>query len=144
MPLEAADADDGPGPASAPPFVCSLLMLVVGWMDWWLGDVELGPLTRVGSGSSGGRQWEAVRWTWQLAGVQLFELDILRLPTTHSQPMPLFRAASGVVIRCFRSVEKVADAITGAAGPVFIFLAWVLTGLGGLVFCESVYGLRAA
>lgn len=51
--------------------------------------------------------------------------------------MPLIRAASGVVIRCFRSVEHVADAITGAAGPVFIAFAWILTTAGGFVFCES-------
>ncbi len=51
--------------------------------------------------------------------------------------MPVIRAASGVVIRCFRCFEGVADYVTGAAGPVFIVLAWVLTGVGGLVFCES-------
>lgn len=51
--------------------------------------------------------------------------------------MPIFRAASGLVIRCFKRVEHVADAITGAAGPVFIALAWILTAAGGIVFCES-------
>ncbi|BEJ18028.1 hypothetical protein CspHIS471_0703050 [Cutaneotrichosporon sp. HIS471] len=52
--------------------------------------------------------------------------------------MSLIRTASGVVIRCFRCFEGVADYITGAAGPVFIGLAWVLTSVGGFVFFDVV------
>ena len=51
--------------------------------------------------------------------------------------MTVFRACSGLVIRCFKRVEHAADWLTGAAGPVFIFLCWTLTGLGGLSFCKS-------
>lgn len=49
--------------------------------------------------------------------------------------MTVFRACSGLVIRCFKRVEHAADWMTGAAGPVFIFLCWMLTVLGGLSFC---------
>lgn len=50
--------------------------------------------------------------------------------------MPLMRYASAIVIRCFRKVEKCADAVTGAAGPVFVALAWILTIFCGLAFCK--------
>ncbi|KAL1405134.1 hypothetical protein Q8F55_008757 [Vanrija albida] len=52
--------------------------------------------------------------------------------------MPLMRGASAVVIRCFRRLEKCADAATGAAGPVFVALAWVLTVFCGLAFFDVV------
>jgi palmitoyltransferase len=50
--------------------------------------------------------------------------------------MALMRSASACVIRCFKNVEHVADVLTGAAGPVFIALAWALTGTIGFSFCE--------
>lgn len=53
----------------------------------------------------------------------------------------MLRSASAVVIRCFRKVEHVADYVTGAAGPVFVALAWLLTGVGGLAFCEETGSL---
>jgi palmitoyltransferase len=52
---------------------------------------------------------------------------------------PLLRSCSGLVIRCFKHVEAFADWITGAAGPVFVFLCWSLIGLGGFVFCERFH-----
>ncbi|GFZ43290.1 hypothetical protein JCM24511_01009 [Saitozyma sp. JCM 24511] len=51
---------------------------------------------------------------------------------------PLLRSCSGLVIRCFKHVEAFADWITGAAGPVFVFLCWSLIGLGGFVFFDVV------
>jgi hypothetical protein len=50
--------------------------------------------------------------------------------------MPVFRNCSTLVIRCFKRVEHFADWITGAAGPVFVFLAWTLIIAGGFVYCE--------
>lgn len=51
----------------------------------------------------------------------------------------LFRGCSALVIRCFKRVEHFADWLTGAAGPVFVFLCWSLIILGGLAFCTSAY-----
>lgn len=48
----------------------------------------------------------------------------------------MLRVASAVVIRCFKHVEHAADYMTGAAGPLFIALAWLLTVTGGLAFCK--------
>lgn len=50
--------------------------------------------------------------------------------------MSAIRATSALVIRCFRRVEHAADWLTGAAGPVFIALAWILTVFIGFAFCE--------
>lgn len=50
--------------------------------------------------------------------------------------MSLIHNCSGVVIRCFKHVEHFADWLTGAAGPVFVFLCWLLIGSGGVLFCE--------
>lgn len=46
------------------------------------------------------------------------------------------RGPSALVIRCFKRLEHAADRLTGAAGPVFIGLAWILTILGGFAFCK--------
>ncbi|WWD19997.1 hypothetical protein CI109_104470 [Kwoniella shandongensis] len=53
-------------------------------------------------------------------------------------PLPPMKYASVLVIRCFKKVEHFADWITGAAGPVFVFLCWVLIGSGGLLFFDVV------
>lgn len=50
--------------------------------------------------------------------------------------MSLIHNCSGVVIRCFKHVEHFADWLTGAAGPVFVFLCWLLIGSGGALFCK--------
>lgn len=49
--------------------------------------------------------------------------------------MPLIRSTSGIVIRCFKSVEAFADWLTGAAGFWFVCLCWALTAVGGFAFC---------
>jgi palmitoyltransferase len=51
--------------------------------------------------------------------------------------MPLLRGCSTLVIRCFKRVEHFADWITGAAGPWFVGLCWLLIGLSGIGFCMS-------
>ncbi|KAL7423685.1 hypothetical protein Q5752_001267 [Cryptotrichosporon argae] len=63
---------------------------------------------------------------------------MLPLDKTHYGPMRPLRGCSALVIRCFRRVEAFADAVTGAAGPVFVALCWVLIGSGGLVFFDVV------
>ena len=40
------------------------------------------------------------------------------------------------VFRCFKTVERIGDRITGAAGPVFVALAVVLLSIGAFCFCE--------
>lgn len=50
--------------------------------------------------------------------------------------MALFRGCSSLVIRCFKRVEALADWVTGAAGPWFVGLCWVLIVAGGVFFCE--------
>ena len=40
------------------------------------------------------------------------------------------------VFKCFKWVERAGDALTGAAGPVFVFLAVVLLSAGAFCFCE--------
>ncbi|ORX35428.1 DHHC palmitoyltransferase-domain-containing protein [Kockovaella imperatae] len=52
--------------------------------------------------------------------------------------MPVLRGCSALVIRCFKRVEHAADWLTGAAGPVFIFLCWVLISLGGFAFFDVI------
>ncbi|XAO25425.1 hypothetical protein I312_104248 [Cryptococcus bacillisporus CA1280] len=52
--------------------------------------------------------------------------------------MSLIHNCSGVVIRCFKHVEHFADWLTGAAGPVFVFLCWLLIGSGGVLFFDVV------
>nr|ODN95433.1 vacuolar protein [Cryptococcus depauperatus CBS 7855] len=52
--------------------------------------------------------------------------------------IPLIRTCSSLVIRCFRGVEHFADWVTGAAGPVFVFLCWVLIGSGGFFFFDVI------
>lgn len=54
-----------------------------------------------------------------------------------AQLMPLIRGCSALVIRCFKRVEQFADWLTGAAGPVFVFLCWTLILSGGIAFCQS-------
>lgn len=53
--------------------------------------------------------------------------------------MPLIRNSGTLVIRCFKSVEHCADRLTGAAGPVFVAICWVLIVLGGISFGENVH-----
>ncbi|WWC93157.1 uncharacterized protein L201_008124 [Kwoniella dendrophila CBS 6074] len=52
--------------------------------------------------------------------------------------MPLIQNLSGVVIRCFKSVEHCADWMTGAAGPVFVFMCWSLILSGGFIYFDVV------
>ena len=40
------------------------------------------------------------------------------------------------VFRCFRWLERAGDALTGAAGPVFVTLGVVLLSMGAVCFCE--------
>ncbi|KAH9924107.1 DHHC palmitoyltransferase-domain-containing protein [Amylocystis lapponica] len=42
------------------------------------------------------------------------------------------------VFRCFKWLERVGDRVTGAAGPVFVFLAVVLLSLGAVCFFEVI------
>lgn len=42
------------------------------------------------------------------------------------------------VFRCFKRVERAGDALTGAAGPVFVLLAVVLLSVGAFCFFEIV------
>ncbi|EJU06410.1 zf-DHHC-domain-containing protein [Dacryopinax primogenitus] len=48
------------------------------------------------------------------------------------------RSASKLVFRCFKSMEKAGDWLTGAAGPVFISFAWVLMSGGAVVFFGTI------
>ncbi|KAK4683773.1 hypothetical protein P7C73_g6455, partial [Tremellales sp. Uapishka_1] len=50
----------------------------------------------------------------------------------------IFTNCSNLVIRCFKRVEHFADWLTGAAGPVFVFLCWTLIILGGVSFSDAV------
>ncbi|KIJ52373.1 hypothetical protein M422DRAFT_25993 [Sphaerobolus stellatus SS14] len=43
-----------------------------------------------------------------------------------------------VVFRCFKCLERAADRITGAAGPFFITIAYVLLSIGTFAFFEIV------
>nr|XP_019009035.1 vacuolar protein [Kwoniella pini CBS 10737]OCF47816.1 vacuolar protein [Kwoniella pini CBS 10737] len=52
--------------------------------------------------------------------------------------MPLIHGLSGVVIRCFKKVETAADWMTGAAGPVFVFMCWSLILSGGFIYFDVV------
>ena len=40
------------------------------------------------------------------------------------------------VFRCCKWLEQAGDALTGAAGPVFVALAVVLLSVGAVCFCE--------
>ena len=40
------------------------------------------------------------------------------------------------VFRCFKKLERAGDALTGAAGPLFVFLAVLLLSIGAFCFCE--------
>ncbi|KAI0789970.1 zf-DHHC-domain-containing protein [Abortiporus biennis] len=42
------------------------------------------------------------------------------------------------VFRCFKYMERAGDKITGAAGPLFVFLAWVLLSLGAVSFFNVI------
>ncbi|TBU24439.1 DHHC palmitoyltransferase-domain-containing protein [Dichomitus squalens] len=42
------------------------------------------------------------------------------------------------VFRCFKTVERIGDRITGAAGPVFVALAVVLLSIGAFCFFEII------
>ncbi|KAI5449247.1 hypothetical protein NCC49_005163 [Naganishia albida] len=53
--------------------------------------------------------------------------------------MPLIRTSSGIVIRCFKSVEAFADWLTGAAGFWFVCLCWALTATGGFAFFDVLF-----
>ena len=44
---------------------------------------------------------------------------------------------SRTVFRCFKVLERLADRITGAAGPYFVGLAVILLGMGTICFCKS-------
>ena len=46
------------------------------------------------------------------------------------------------VFRCFKTVERIGDRITGAAGPVFVALAVVLLSIGAFCFCEHPSCIR--
>ncbi|WVW86546.1 hypothetical protein I302_108595 [Kwoniella bestiolae CBS 10118] len=52
--------------------------------------------------------------------------------------MPLIHNLSGVVIKCFKKVEHAADWMTGAAGPVFVFMCWSLIISGGFIYFDVV------
>ncbi|WRT69363.1 uncharacterized protein IL334_006347 [Kwoniella shivajii] len=52
--------------------------------------------------------------------------------------MPLIHGLSGTVIRCFKKVENAADWMTGAAGPVFVFMCWSLILSGGFIYFDVV------
>ncbi|WVQ96343.1 hypothetical protein IAU59_003447 [Kwoniella sp. CBS 9459] len=52
--------------------------------------------------------------------------------------MPPLQRLSSRVIVCFKGVEYAADWMTGAAGPVFVFICWTLIGLGGLIYFDVV------
>ena len=45
---------------------------------------------------------------------------------------------SRAVFRCFKSLERCADTVTGAAGPVFVTLAIILISIGILCFFEVI------
>lgn len=45
---------------------------------------------------------------------------------------------SRTVFRCFRALERLADRVTGAAGPYFVGLAVILIGMGIVCFCTSI------
>ena len=49
--------------------------------------------------------------------------------------MPSRTACAERVFRCFKCLELAADAVTGAAGPLFIALAVVLFAVGAFCFC---------
>jgi palmitoyltransferase len=43
------------------------------------------------------------------------------------------------VFRCFKTLERWGNKITGAAGPYFVGLAVLLIGTGMFCFCELKY-----
>ena len=45
---------------------------------------------------------------------------------------------SGRVFRCFKTLERLGDKITGFAGPWFVALAWILLSYGVLCFLDVV------
>ncbi|KAJ7198275.1 DHHC palmitoyltransferase-domain-containing protein, partial [Mycena pura] len=45
---------------------------------------------------------------------------------------------SRVVFRCFRTLERLGDRITGAAGPFFVTFAVILIGLGTICFFDVI------
>lgn len=47
-----------------------------------------------------------------------------------------------LVHRSFRRVERIADWLTGAAGPIFIALACILVGGGVWTFCAYSSEIR--
>jgi hypothetical protein len=51
--------------------------------------------------------------------------------------MSSIRRPSSLVIQCFKRVERAADWVTGAAGPVFVGLCWLLIVTGGMAFGGS-------
>ncbi|GJE89925.1 hypothetical protein PsYK624_060370 [Phanerochaete sordida] len=42
------------------------------------------------------------------------------------------------VFRCFKWLERAGDALTGAAGPLFVGLAWILLSVGAVCFFEVI------
>ncbi|KAF8316764.1 zf-DHHC-domain-containing protein [Clavulina sp. PMI_390] len=52
--------------------------------------------------------------------------------------MTLLRYCSSLVFRCFKCLERSADAATGAVGPVFVAIALTLLTLGVLSFFGSI------
>ena len=51
---------------------------------------------------------------------------------------------SGRVFRCFKTLERLGDKITGFAGPWFVALAWILLSYGVLCFLDVVLPTLAA
>lgn len=48
------------------------------------------------------------------------------------------RTSGSLAISCFKAVEGAADRLTGAAGPVFMAICWVLIAVGGFSFTDVI------
>ena len=48
------------------------------------------------------------------------------------------------VFRCFKWLERAGDALTGAAGPLFVFLAVILLSVGAFCFCKKNLASRTS
>lgn len=69
-----------------------------------------------------------------------FAIDVVLEVTPHNQSFLLgkMQFLARLVHRSFRKVERFADWMTGAAGPVFVVLCLVLVCIGVWTFCELV------
>ena len=56
---------------------------------------------------------------------------------SRSSPPPMI--CSRNVFRCFKTLERWGDKITGAAGPYFVGLAVILISTGTVCFCKRLY-----